>query len=91
MVSSCTGRSFNYWDFSIFLDVEFTISIPRCAQRGPGIGSPDPDAAENRRYVEGQRRYLREHNPQQHASIVIDNNDLLSPYMVREYSRAARG
>lgn len=38
-----------------------------------------------------QRRYLREHNPQELASIVIDNNDLASPLLVMAYSRAARG
>jgi hypothetical protein len=34
-----------YWDFSIFLDVKFQISIPRGAARGPGYGSPDPTAS----------------------------------------------
>lgn len=70
----------SYWDFSIFLDVAFTISIPRGAQRGEG--SPDPKAAENYRYVEGQRIYLRECEPKKHATVVVNNDDLLAPFIV---------
>jgi uridine kinase len=51
----------SYWDFSIFLEVRFDISIPRGAQRGEG--SSDPRSPENRRYVEGQKIYLRECDP----------------------------
>lgn len=58
-----------YWDLSVFLDVPFEVSIPRGAQRG--YGDPDPDAASNRRYVEGQRLYLAECRPAGHASIVV--------------------
>jgi uridine kinase len=70
------------WDLSIFLHVPFEVSIPRGANRGPGFGSPDPNAASNRRYVEGQRRYLRECNPQRQASVSIDNSDLQSPLIL---------
>lgn len=69
-----------HWDFSIFLDVDFGISIPRGAQRGEG--SPDPSAPSNRRYVEGQKIYLSECNPKVHASIVVNNEDLENPYIV---------
>ena len=69
-----------YWDFSIFLDVGFNVSIPRSAQRGGG--SPDPQAPENRRYVEGQELYLRECDPKRYATIVINNEALASPYIV---------
>jgi uridine kinase len=71
-----------YWDFSIFLDVKFDVSIQRCAQRGPGMGSPDPEAPKNRRYVEGQKLYIRECQPEKHATLVIDNNDLAFPCIV---------
>ncbi len=72
-----------YWDFSVFLDVPFEISIPRGAGRGPGYGSPDPTASENRRYVEGQRLYFRECEPADHATLVIDNGNLAEPRIVR--------
>jgi uridine kinase len=69
-----------YWDYSIFLDVAFTLSVPRGAQRGEG--SPDPGAPENRRYVEGQQLYLQSCKPKCSATIVINNEDLASPSVV---------
>jgi uridine kinase len=69
-----------YWDFSIFLDVGFDTSIPRLAQRE--AGSPDPQAPENRRYVEGQKIYLRECEPKKYATMTINNENLDSPYIV---------
>ncbi|HEU5470344.1 MAG TPA: uridine kinase [Actinophytocola sp.] len=74
-----------YWDFSIFLRVGFDISIPRLAGR---IGcsahpdSTDPNSAGNRRYVEGQRRYLAECQPEHKATVVVDNTDLAAPVEV---------
>ena len=69
-----------YWDYSIFLDVDFEISVPRGNQRFGG--SPDPNNESNRRYVEGQKIYLSECKPKKHANIVIDNEKLNSPYIV---------
>jgi uridine kinase len=71
----------HYWDYSIFLDVSFDISIARGAQHDGG--SPDPRAPENRRYVEGQQIYLRECDPKRYASIVINNDVLVSPVIER--------
>lgn len=71
----------DWWDYSVFLDVDFSVSIPRGLQR-LGFGDPDPDAEINRRYVEGQRIYLRECNPARHATVVIDNNDLSRPRII---------
>jgi len=69
-----------YWDYSIFLEVAFDVSIPRGAQRGEG--SPDPRAPENRRYVEGQELYLRTCEPKRFATVTINNDNLLCPYVV---------
>jgi uridine kinase len=70
-----------YWDYSIFLRVGFDTSIPRCAQARPEL-SPDPRAESNRRYVDGQRIYLRTCEPEKLATIVIDNEDLDAPSIV---------
>lgn len=70
-----------YWDFSIFLEVGFDVSIPRGAQRGEG--SPDPQAAENYRYVAGQKIYLQECQPRRRATLVINNENLAAPYLVQ--------
>ncbi|MBP1466453.1 hypothetical protein EYB53_012130 [Candidatus Chloroploca sp. M-50] len=69
-----------YWDYSIFLHVNVEVSVQRCAQRDGG--SPDPHAPENRRYVEGQQIYLREATPHQHASVVINHNDVAQPWVM---------
>lgn len=69
-----------YWDYSIFLEVAFAVSIPRGAQRGEG--SPDPEAASNQRYVRGQELYLRSCEPARFATVTINNNDPLAPYIV---------
>jgi len=71
-----------YWDFSVFLAVRFEVSIPRGAQRGEG--SPDPLAPANRRYVEGQRLYLRACDPERHAPLVVDYDDPAAPRILSE-------
>lgn len=69
------------WDESVFLDVPFDVSVPRMAGRD---GLPDdPGAAENARYVEGQRLYLERCRPAERASILVDYRDLTRPVVVR--------
>jgi len=70
-----------FWDYSVFLDVDFDVSIPRLAERDSM--SPDPAADSNRRYVAGQRIYKERCNPIHHATTVIDNNNLAQPRIVR--------
>lgn len=65
------------WDLSVFLAVDFASSVGRMAVRD---GShPDPDHPTNRRYVEGQRRYLATVAPATLASFIVDNDDVASP------------
>jgi uridine kinase len=71
----------HYWDVSIFLDVPFEIATQRCAQRDGTVA--DYRHESNRRYVEGEMRYLQECRPQDRASIVIDNSDFSRPVRVR--------
>ena len=75
----------HYWDVSVFLKVGFSTSIPRGAARGEG--SPDPQALSNRRYVEGQKLYLRGCTPERHATFVVNNEDLTAPYIVSRKER----
>jgi uridine kinase len=69
-----------YWDYSVFLEVGVAVSMARCAQRDGT--SPDPHVPSNRRYVEGQQLYLRECEPWCHATVVINNETLESPWIV---------
>ena len=60
-----------WWDMSIFLDVPFSITVPRMAQRD---GAPlDPDRPSWRRYLRGQDIYLSSCEPTERATFVIDN------------------
>lgn len=70
-----------YWDVSVWLEVPFSASVPRMAERDSN--SPDLDAPEHRRYVEGQKLYLNESTPQRHATFVINNSDLNAPFIVQ--------
>ena len=72
----------SYWDFSLFLDAPFEVTIPRAAARG-GSAS-DVSASENRRYVEGQQIYLQTCEPKSAATILVNNEDLSSPEIVGE-------
>lgn len=71
------------WDLSIFLKLDFAVSVPRGAQRGPALDSPDSGAPLNQRYVGGQKRYLGECDPEQRADIVIDHDDLHEPRILK--------
>ena len=67
------------WDLSVFLEVDVEVAVPRGA--GRGYGDPDPTAASNRRYIEGQQFYLASCRPRQHATWVIDNNVLATAHI----------
>lgn len=69
-----------FWDMSIFLDAPFEMTVQRMAGRDGG--SPETGAPENRRYIEGQKRYLRICEPKRKATIVIDYKNLESPRIV---------
>jgi uridine kinase len=66
-----------YWDYSIWLAVPFTVSIPRVAQRA-GL-HPDPTHSSNHRYTAGQELYMATCNPASKATVQIDNTNLATP------------
>ena len=66
-----------YWDFSIFLRVEWTRN-----HRARSEGGANPDDPHQRRYAEGQALYFRECRPWERASLVIDNHQLDAPFIV---------
>lgn len=66
-----------HWDFSVFLDVPFDVTVPRTAARD---GTPaDPDDPANRRYVHAHRHYLASCDPASRATLTVDNADLTAP------------
>ena len=72
----------DWWDWSVWLEVPFSVSYARMALRDGS--NPDPDAPSNARYRQGQELYLSEARPQAEASAVVDNSDLGHPVRVAE-------
>ena len=69
------------WDASLWLDVPLAVSVPRACARLATPHDPDPEAAENSRYVGGQRLYVAEANPATRATWILDNTDLQHPWL----------
>jgi uridine kinase len=67
----------NYWDYSVFLQAGFEVTFARLSARD-GC-DPDPDAPDNRRYLDGQKLYQATSRPAQTASVIVDNNDIQQP------------
>ena len=68
-----------YWNFSVFLDAPFEVTVPRGAARGEGFGDPDPLASSNERYVTGNKIYFHEAQPKSHATVLINLTELARP------------
>lgn len=66
----------SHWDFTVFLRVPFAVSAARLRTRD-GASTPTD------RYVEGQRLYLAECDPERRATVVVDNTDLANPVVAR--------
>jgi uridine kinase len=71
------------WDLSIFLKIDFDVSLPRGAARGQNFDAIDPNSPPHQRYVGGQKRYFAECMPEQEADILIDYNDLQKPIILK--------
>src|SRR4051812_12026133 len=66
-----------HWGLGIFLEAPFGVTIARAARRDGS--SPNVNAPDNRRYVEGQQLCLRTCDPKRAATIVVNNEDLEAP------------
>lgn len=75
------------FELTIFLQVPFEVTVSRMVERDGGPHGVDHPG--NRRYVEGQRIYLRECRPADRADIVIDNADPSAPRFLRGPGRGA--
>lgn len=70
-----------HFDFSVFLRVDFSITVARAEHRDANLfGSVEEVRRRyHERYIPGQRIYLTTVEPERWASIVIDNNDPARP------------
>jgi uridine kinase len=70
-----------HFDFSVFLKVDFDVTLKRAEQRDVDLfGSLEEVRSRyQERYVPGQQLYLSSVQPERWASIVVNNNDPLRP------------
>lgn len=73
----------SHWDFSVFLDVDFSLTVPRAIQRDGATPEDEVRRIYGIRYIPGQRLYLGTEQPQARASLVIDNSNPENPVVVR--------
>ena len=76
----------SHWDFSVFLEVDFSVTVPRAIQRDGTTPQDEVRQIYATRYVPGQRLYLSAEQPAARASLVIDNADPENPAIVPEVS-----
>jgi len=72
------------WDFRIFLDIGFDVSVERAVKRN-AEGIDSEEALRQRyetRYVPGQRLYLESARPREVADVVVDMSSLENPVLL---------
>jgi uridine kinase len=74
-----------FWDIRIYLHAEFANTVPRGAARDQQHLGSHEEAARRywQRYVPGQKIYFKESHPLDKADILIDNNNLDDPEIIR--------
>lgn len=72
---------YRYWDYTVFVAVDFEVSVERAVHRDLALfGTPEAVREQYRqRYVPGQQAYLRECRPGERADAVVENDDLDRP------------
>jgi uridine kinase len=76
---------YNFWDLSIFLDISFDTVMERAIKRDlTYFGSKDEVIKRySLRYIPGQKLYLEKNNPKERSRIIIDNNNLDDPIIMK--------
>ncbi len=72
----------HHWDYSIFVRAGFRVTLPRALERDLMLFDNVDGVRERyeRRYIPGQILYLAEAAPEDHATVVVDNNDPDDPF-----------
>lgn len=73
-----------YWDFTVFVDASFEVTLERARERDLNLFGSDDDVLRQyeQRYIPGQKLYLVECQPQERATVIVDNNDPHHPRIV---------
>ncbi|MGZ6885211.1 MAG: hypothetical protein ACXVJA_03275 [Acidimicrobiia bacterium] len=73
------------WDLRIWLDVDPEESIRRGVERDAEMdgGAAASETLHRDRYLASELVYLREVDPRSRAQVIVDNNDVRRPRVVR--------
>jgi uridine kinase len=76
---------YNVWDISIFLDINFKTVLKRAVIRDIEYFKTIKNLNEKykKRYIPGEKIYLRLCKPKERATIVINNNDYNKPKIIK--------
>ena len=76
---------YNVWDISIFLDINFKTVLKRAVIRDIEYFKTIENLNEKykKRYIPGEKIYLRLCKPKERATIVINNNDYNKPKIIK--------
>jgi len=67
------------WDFRIWVDAPFDVTVPRAVRRDADEDEASVVARHRSRYVPGQVLYLNQCRPRESADVVVDNADVNHP------------
>jgi len=68
-----------FFDYRIFLDIDFSEMLRRVERRDIDRFGPDIVEKYKRKYIPIQTWYLEQHQPLSHCDLIIDNNDYHRP------------
>jgi len=72
-----------FWDFSIFVEASFAVTLSRALRRDVALFRTSDDVRRRyeERYIPGQKLYLEQCRPKERATVVVDNNDPDNPQL----------
>ena len=79
------------WDFSIFVDAGFDVTLTRALERDLSLFGSRRAVRERyeRRYIPGERLYLKRCRPREHADVLVRNDEPANPAL--EWKHRSRG
>lgn len=69
----------NTWDFRVWVEAPFAVTVPRAVQRDGAGDEASVTAKYRSRYVPGQVLYLNQCRPRESADVIVMNADCANP------------
>lgn len=75
----------SYWDFSVFVQADFEITLHRALQRDKGLfgNVENVETRYKQRYIPGQQLYLSDVDPESRVDVVLMNNIPDQPKLIQ--------